>query len=338
MSVKRDITIEEPDEKIDSTLRPQSWGEYIGQEKIKKNVKVMIDAAKERKEAPDHLLFYGNAGLGKTSLAYLIARELNSNIKITSGPAIEKTGDLAALLTSLSEGDVLFIDEIHRVCKTIEEYLYPAIEDFRLNIVLGKGPMARTLELNLPHFTLIGATTRVGLVSPPLRSRFGGVFQLNFYEDAELEKILRRSADILGVKIEPSALNILARSSRFTPRIANNLLKRVRDFAQVEGRGIITKDIVQESLGFLEIDKLGLGPSDRRLLGILINKFQGGPVGLKSLAAASAEEEDTILNLYEPYLMQLGLVERTTQGRVATKTAYEHLNIKWQQDQQFYLL
>ncbi|MFA5746492.1 MAG: Holliday junction branch migration DNA helicase RuvB [Candidatus Paceibacterota bacterium] len=338
MSVKRDITIEEPDEKIDSTLRPQSWGEYIGQEKIKKNVKVMIDAAKERKEAPDHLLFYGNAGLGKTSLAYLIARELNSNIKITSGPAIEKTGDLAALLTSLSEGDVLFIDEIHRVCKTIEEYLYPAIEDFRLNIVLGKGPMARTLELNLPHFTLIGATTRVGLVSPPLRSRFGGVFQLNFYEDAELEKILQRSADILGVKIEPSALNILARSSRFTPRIANNLLKRVRDFAQVEGRGIITKDIVQESLGFLEIDKLGLGPSDRRLLGILINKFQGGPVGLKSLAAASAEEEDTILNLYEPYLMQLGLVERTTQGRVATKTAYEHLNIKWQQDQQFYLL
>jgi Holliday junction DNA helicase RuvB len=338
MSVKKDITIEEPDEKIDSTLRPQSWHEYIGQEKIKKNVKVMIDAAKKRKEPPDHLLFYGNAGLGKTSLAYLIARELNVNIKITSGPAIEKTGDLAALLTSLSEGDVLFIDEIHRVCKTIEEYLYPAIEDFRLNIVLGKGPMAKILELNLPHFTLIGATTRVGLVSPPLRSRFGGVFQLNFYEDIELERILQRSADILGVKIEPDALNVLARSSRFTPRVANNLLKRVRDFAQVEGRGIITKKIVQEALGFLEIDELGLGPSDRRLLSILINKFQGGPVGLKSLAAASAEEEDTILNLYEPYLMQLGLVERTTQGRMATKTAYKHLNIKWQQDQQFYLL
>jgi len=338
MSVKKNATIEEPDEKIDSTLRPQSWHEYIGQEKIKKNVKVMIDAAKKRKEPPDHLLFYGNAGLGKTSLAYLIARELNSNIKITSGPAIEKTGDLAALLTSLSEGDVLFIDEIHRVCKNIEEYLYPAIEDFRLNIVLGKGPMARILELNLPRFTLIGATTRVGLVSPPLRSRFGGVFQLNFYEDAELEKILQRSADILGVKIEPDALNILARSSRFTPRIANNLLKRVRDFAQVEGRGIVTKNIVQEALGFLEIDELGLGPSDRRLLGILINKFQGGPVGLKSLAAASSEEEDTILNLYEPYLMQLGLIERTTQGRMATKTAYDHLNIKWQQDQQFYLL
>jgi len=338
MSVKKDITIEEPDEKIDSTLRPQSWHEYIGKEKIKKNVKVMIDAAKKRKEPPDHLLFYGNAGLGKTSLAYLIARELNVNIKITSGPAIEKTGDLAALLTSLSEGDVLFIDEIHRVCKTIEEYLYPAIEDFRLNIVLGKGPMAKILELNLPHFTLIGATTRVGLVSPPLRSRFGGVFQLNFYEDIELERILQRSADILGVKIEPDALNVLARSSRFTPRVANNLLKRVRDFAQVEGRGIITKKIVQEALGFLEIDELGLGPSDRRLLSILINKFQGGPVGLKSLAAASAEEEDTILNLYEPYLMQLGLVERTTQGRMATKTAYKHLNIKWQQDQQFYLL
>lgn len=338
MAVKRNITIEEPDEKIDSTLRPQSWGEYIGQEKIKKNVKVMIEAAKKREESPDHLLFYGNAGLGKTSLAYLIARELGSDIKITSGPAIEKTGDLAALLTSLSEGDVLFIDEIHRICKTIEEYLYPAIEDFRLNIVLGKGPMAKTLEMALPRFTLIGATTRVGLVSPPLRSRFGGVFQLNFYEGADLERILQRSADILGVKIESDALNILARSSRFTPRVANNLLKRVRDFAQVEGKGVVTKDIVREALGFLEIDELGLGPSDRRLLGILINKFQGGPVGLKSLAAASAEEEDTILNLYEPYLMQLGMVERTTQGRVATKTAYDHLNIKWQQDQQFYLL
>ena len=338
MSVNKKLSIEEADEKIDSTLRPQAWNDYIGQEKIKKNVKVMIDAAKKRKEPPDHLLFYGNAGLGKTSLAYLIAKELDSNIKITSGPAIERIGDLAALLTNLSEGDVLFIDEIHRICKTIEEYLYPAIEDFRMNIIMGKGPMAKTLELHLPKFTLIGATTRVGLISPPLRSRFGGVFQLNFYAQMELEKILQRSADILKVRIEPDALDILARSSRFTPRIANNLLKRVRDFAEVEGQGIVTKEIVKSSLGFLEIDEIGLGPSDRRLLEILIKKFQGGPVGIKSLAAASAEEEDTILNLYEPYLMQLGLIGRTTQGRIATKLAYDHLKIKWQQDQQSYLI
>ncbi|MFA5249301.1 MAG: Holliday junction branch migration DNA helicase RuvB [Candidatus Paceibacterota bacterium] len=338
MSVKSNLPIDEPDEKIDSTLRPQAWQDYIGQEKIKRNVKVMIDAAKKRNEAPDHLLFYGNAGLGKTSLAYLIARELDSNIKVTSGPAIEKTGDLAALLTNLGEGDILFIDEIHRVCKTIEEYLYPAIEDFKLNIIIGKGPMARTLELELPRFTLIGATTRVGMVSPPLRSRFGGVFQLNFYEKMELERIIQRSADILGIRIEPFALDILAKSSRFTPRIANNLLKRVRDFAQVEGKGVVTKDIVKSALGFLEIDEMGLGPSDRRLLEIMINKFDGGPVGIRSLAAASAEEEDTILNLYEPYLMQLGLIERTTQGRVATKLAYDHLNIKWQENQRSFLL
>ena len=338
MSVKSNLPIDEPDEKIDSTLRPQAWQDYIGQEKIKRNVKVMIDAAKKRNEAPDHLLFYGNAGLGKTSLAYLIARELDSNIKVTSGPAIEKTGDLAALLTNLGEGDILFIDEIHRVCKTIEEYLYPAIEDFKLNIIIGKGTMARTLELELPRFTLIGATTRVGMVSPPLRSRFGGVFQLNFYEKMELERIIQRSADILGIRIEPFALDILAKSSRFTPRIANNLLKRVRDFAQVEGKGVVTKDIVKSALGFLEIDEMGLGPSDRRLLEIMINKFDGGPVGIRSLAAASAEEEDTILNLYEPYLMQLGLIERTTQGRVATKLAYDHLNIKWQENQRSFLL
>ncbi|MDD4624800.1 MAG: Holliday junction branch migration DNA helicase RuvB [Candidatus Paceibacterota bacterium] len=338
MSVKNKTIEEGPDEKIDSTLRPQAWGDYIGQEKIKRNVKIIIDAAKKRKEAPDHLLFYGNAGLGKTSLAYLIAKELGSDIRVTSGPAIERIGDLAALLTSLSEGDVIFIDEIHRICKTIEEYLYSAIEDFKMNIVMGKGPMAKTLEIDLPKFTLIGATTRAGLLSSPLHSRFGGVYQLNFYKQEELERILQRSADILGIKIKSEALSFLARSSRFTPRIANNLLKRVRDFAEIEGEGIVTEKIVKSSLSFLEIDEKGLGPSDRNLLEIMIKKFQGGPVGIKSLAAAAAEEEETILNLYEPYLMQLGMIERTSQGRIAAKSAYNHLKIKWEKDSQSYLI
>lgn len=337
MTVKKKTT-EDFDEKIDSTLRPQAWDDYIGQEKIKKNVKIIIDAAKKRKEMPDHLLFYGNAGLGKTSLAHLIAKEMGSSIKITSGPAIEKTGDLAALLTSLSEGDILFIDEIHRICKTIEEYLYPAIEDFKMNIVMGKGPMAKTLDLSLPRFTLIGATTRVGLLSSPLRSRFGGVYQLNFYSQKEVEKIIQRSACLLGIKIVPEAIESLACRSRFTPRIANNLLKRVRDFAEVAGQNTITKEAVQSSLNFLEIDEIGLGPSDRKFLKILIKKFQGGPAGIKSLAAAAAEEEDAILNLYEPYLMQIGLIERTSQGRIATKLAYNHLNMEWKENSQPYLI
>ena len=313
---------------LDLTLRPKAWSEYVGQEKIKKNIKIIIDAAKKRGEAPDHLLFYGSTGLGKTTLAHLIAKEMGSNIRATSGPAIERVGDLAAILTGLDESDVLFIDEFHRLNKLIEEYLYPAMEDFKLNIVIGKGPMARTMELPLPHFTLIGATTRLALLSSPLRNRFGATFQLNFYTLEDIEKIVQRSSRILGVGIEPEAIKIIARRSRFTPRVANRLLKRVRDFAQVEGEGVVTKNIAQKALGFLEIDEIGLEPGDRKILEAIIQKFEGGPVGLQALAAATSEEQDSILDIYEPYLMQLGFLERTPKGRLATKFAYQHLGLK----------
>jgi Holliday junction DNA helicase RuvB len=316
------------DEKLDLALRPKKWEDYIGQEKVKKNLKIILEAAKKRKEVPEHLLFYGNTGLGKTTLSYLIAKELKVNIKVTSGPAIEKAGDLAAILTNLEEGDILFLDEIHRLNKTLEEYIYPAMEEFKLNIIVGKGPMAKTLELKLPPFTLIGATTRIALLSSPLRSRFGAIFQLNFYSPEELEKILENSAKILKIKAEPEALKIIAKRSRFTPRVANRLLKRVRDFAQVEGEGVITERVANKALEFLEIDQLGLESGDRRILETIIKKFDGGPVGLQALAAASLEEEDTILEIYEPYLMQLGFIERTPKGRVATKRAYEHLRLK----------
>ncbi|MBZ9571863.1 Holliday junction branch migration DNA helicase RuvB [Patescibacteria group bacterium] len=312
---------------LDLTLRPQAWDEYIGQERIKKNIKIIIEAAKKRNQSPDHLLLYGNTGLGKTTLAYLIAKEMGVNIRVTSGPAIERAGDLAAILTNLSEGEVLFIDESHRINKVCEEYLYSAMEDFKLNLILGKGPMARTMELKLPHFTLIGATTRIALISAPLRNRFGATFQLNFYEISDIEKIIQRSSKILGVKTEPEAIKIIAKRSRFTPRVANRLLKRVRDFAQVEGKGIITKEIAKSSLGFLEIDEFGLEPGDRRILEVIIKKFGGGPVGLQAIAAASSEEEDTILDIYEPYLMQLGFIERTPRGRITTLLAYKHLKI-----------
>ena len=318
------------DEVLDLTLRPQTWAEYVGQEKIKRNLKIIIEAAKKRKEFPDHLLFYGSAGLGKTTLAHLIAKEMGSNIRVTSGPAIEKAGDLAAILTNLNEGDVLFIDEIHRLNKLIEEYLYPALEDFKLNIVMGKGPMARTMELSLPRFTLIGATTRLALLSMPLRNRFGATFQLNFYEIEDIGKIIQRSSHILGIEIEPEAIKIIAKRSRFTPRVANRLLKRVRDFAQVEGKGIITTKIAKSALDFLEIDKMGLEPGDRKILETIIKKFEGGPVGLQTLAAATFEEEDTILDIYEPYLMQLGFIERTPRGRLTIKAAYHHLGLKYQ--------
>lgn len=317
------------DETLDLTLRPKTWPEYVGQEKIKRNLKVIIDAAKKRGEPIEHLLFYGGSGLGKTTISHLIAQEMGSNIRVTSGPAIEKAGDLAAILTNLNKGDVLFIDECHRMNKLIEEYLYPALEDFKLNIIVGRGPLARTMELKLPHFTLIGATTRIALLSSPLRNRFGATFQLNFYETEDIEKIIQRSSYVLGVKIEPEAIKIIATRARFTPRVANRLLKRVRDFAQVEGKGIITKNITQKALGFLEIDEMGLEPSDRRILEVIIKKFEGGPVGLQTLAAATSEEQDSILDIYEPYLMQLGLIERTSRGRLATKVAYQHLGIKY---------
>ena len=315
------------DESLDFALRPKNWSDYVGQEKIKQNIQIIIAAAQKRNQSPDHLLLYGNSGLGKTTLAQLVAGQMQKEIRITSGPAIERAGDLAAILTNLNDGDVLFLDEIHRISNTVEEYLYPAMEDYKLNLILGKGPMARTMELKLPHFTLIGATTRPGLLSAPLRNRFGATFQLNFYTQEDIKKIVQRSADILGVKANPDALDIIAARSRSTPRIANKLLRRVRDFADVEGQGFITKEIAEKALDFLEIDKMGLEPGDRKILAALIEKFNGGPVGLQSLAAAAMEEEDTILDIYEPYLMQQGFIERTPKGRVATRLAYEHLGL-----------
>lgn len=317
------------DRGLDSTLRPQKWADYIGQEKVKSNLKVIIDAAKKRGETPEHLLFYGGSGLGKTTLAYLIAKEAGVSIKTTTGPAIERAGDLAAILTNLSEGDVLFIDECHRINKICEEYLYSAMEDFKLNLIIGKGPMARTMELVLPRFTLIGATTRLALISSPLRSRFGATFQLNFYGEKDMEEIIRRSSRILGIGITPAAVSLIAKCSRFTPRVANRLLKRVRDFAQVENKEAISEEIAQKALGFLEIDEKGLEPSDRKMLYSIIDRFEGGPVGLQALAAAASEEEDTILDIYEPYLMQLGFIERTAKGRLATKSAYLHLGLQY---------
>jgi len=324
----------EEDKALDLTLRPRSWEEYIGQTKVKKNLRIIIEAAKKRSEPIEHLLFYGGSGLGKTSISYLVAKEMGSNIRVTSGPVIEKAGDLAAILTNLSEGDVLFCDEFHRLNKLCEEILYPAMEDFKLNLILGRGPMARTMEIPLARFTLIGATTRLALLSSPLRSRFGATFQLNFYEKEELEKIIQRSAKILEVEIEEEAIKIIASRSRFTPRVANRLLKRVRDFAQVEGKGIITKGIAQKALDFLEIDKLGLEQGDRRILEAIIKKFGGGPAGLQALAATTSEEEDTILDIYEPYLMQLGFIERTPRGRIATKAAYQYLEVNYPRGQE----
>ena len=274
------------------------------------------------------MLFYGNSGLGKTTLANLVALEMGKEIRITSGPAIERAGDLAAILTNLAEGDVLFIDEVHRLSNTIEEYLYPAMEDYKLNLILGKGPMARTMELKLPKFTIIGATTRPGLLSAPLRNRFGATFQLNFYTQEDIKKIIERSAKILSIQINPEAIETIAKRSRFTPRVANRLLKRARDFAEVKGNGIITKGTALSALNFLEVDEAGLEPGDKKILLALIEKFNGGPVGLQSLAAASREEEDTILDIYEPYLMQCGFIERTPKGRVASIMAYEHLGLK----------
>ncbi len=315
------------DKTLDSTLRPKNWDGYVGQEKIKKNLKIIIEAARKRKEAPDHLLFYGNAGLGKTTISHLIAREMGADIRVVSGPAIEKAGDLASILTNLAEGDVFFIDECHRLNRIVEEYLYSAMEDFKLNIVVGRGPMAQTMEIELPKFTLIGATTRIALLSSPLRSRFGATFQLNFYEQKDIEKIIQQSAQILKTKIDIEAIQSIAARSRFTPRVANRLLKRVRDFAQVEEKEIITKNITEKALGFLEIDEKGLELGDRKILETIIKKFGGGPVGLQALAATTSEEKDTILDVYEPYLLSIGFIERTPKGRIATNLAHQHLGI-----------
>ena len=312
---------------LDQALRPSQWNDYIGQKNIKENLRILLQAARERKHPPEHLLFYGPPGLGKTTLAHLIAKEVGAQIKVTSGPAIEKVGDLASVLTNLSPGDILFIDEIHRLNKAIEEVLYPAMESGQLDIIIGKGPSARTIQLELPPFTLIAATTRIALLSSPLRSRFGGgVFRLEFYSDAEIEEIIKRSAKILGVAVEKAASKEIAKRSRFTPRTANYLLKRARDFAQVN-RGTLSKENVDKALALLGVDELGLTPSDRALLGTLIEKFAGGPVGLNTLAAALSEEQATIEEVHEPYLLQLGLLERTPRGRTATPKAFEHLKI-----------
>ncbi len=310
---------------LDQTLRPSSWDEYVGQEVIKNNLHILLSAAKERRNPPEHILFYGPPGLGKTTLAHLIAHELGGNLRSTSGPAIERVGDLAALLTNLVSGDILFIDEIHRLSRTIEEVLYPAMESGVLNIIIGKGPSARTLELPLPPFTLIAATTRVADLSAPLRSRFsGGVFRLEFYSEDDIAQIVRRSANILGVPVEESGVHEIARRSRSTPRTANYLLKRARDLAQIR-RIPLSGDVVSEALGMLEVDELGLTSLDRKLLTALIERFGGGPAGVSALAAALAEEPNTLSEVHEPFLLQLGLIERTLRGRVATAKAYKHL-------------
>ena len=317
------------DQNLDLTLRPKTLGEFTGQEKIKKNLSISIEAAKKRQEPIEHILFHGPSGLGKTTLSYLIANEMGKNIRITSGPTIEKVGDLGAILTNLEDGDILFIDEIHRLNKLIEEVLYPAMEDYALDIIVGKGPSARTIRLDLPKFTLIGATTRVDLISSPLLNRFGITHHLDYYQDGEITEIISRSSRMLGVDIDREAAERIAESSRQTPRISNRLLRRVRDFAEVRGTGRIDRDAVEDTFRHLEIDRYGLDPTDRKILETIITKFENNPVGLSTLAASMAESRDTIESIYEPYLLQLGFLIRTPRGRRATKLAYEHLGIKY---------
>ena len=329
---RRIITTEatEEDKKIETSLRPQLLREYIGQEKIKTTLKVYIDAAKSRKEALDHVLFYGPPGLGKTTLAGIIAKEMGTNMKVTSGPAIEKPGEMAAILNNLQEGDVLFVDEIHRLNRQVEEVLYPAMEDYAIDIMLGKDSSARSIRLDLPKFTLVGATTRAGLLTAPLRDRFGVIQRLEFYTPEELTTIVLRSAGALGVEIDVSGAAEIAKRSRGTPRLANRLLKRVRDFAQVKYDGRITKEVADFALDILDVDKLGLDQNDRNILLMMIEKFEGGPVGLDTLAAALGEDPGTLEDVYEPYLLMNGLINRTPRGRMATVNAYRHLGICYQ--------
>jgi len=319
---------------VDLNLRPKHLSEFIGQEKVKDNLKIAIVAAQKRQEPLDHILFHGPPGLGKTTLAYIIATEVGVNIKVSSGPAIERPGDLAAIITNLRQGDILFIDEVHRLSRIVEEKLYPAMEDFVFDVFLGKGPAARSLRLNLPHFTLIGATTRFALLSPPLRDRFGATYHLDFYDELAIEKILKHSSTILKVPVKEGGLGQIAQRARGTPRVANRLLKRLRDYSQVKANGIITEEVALEGLSKLELDSVGLDEIDHKILHTIISKFDGGPVGLDTIAASISEDANTIMDVYEPYLLQLGFLDRTPRGRLATRLAYEHLGLPCNRDYQ----
>jgi len=325
--------LKKEDTSLDLALRPGRWDEYIGQEKIKRNLRVLIEAARKRKEPIEHVLLYGPAGLGKTTLANLVAKEMGASLKVTSGPAIEKVGDLAAILTNMEEGDMLFIDEAHRLHKVVEEMLYPAMENGTLDIILGKGPSARTLQLQLPRFTIIAATTRAGLLSSPFRSRFGATHRLEFYQKDEIKKIIARSAALLGANLLDEAVDVIANASRFTPRVANRILKRVRDFAQVHDHEPVTRAVAQSALAMMDVDPIGLEATDLHILNTIITKYHGGPVGLKTIAASTSEEIETIEDIYEPYLLQIGFLARSMKGRIATKDAYEHLGIPFEAGQ-----
>src|SRR5512144_3178264 len=319
---------------LDLALRPVSFDEYVGQDRVKDNLKVFIQAARERGEALDHVLFSGPPGLGKTTLAHIIAREMGVNIRVTSGPVIERAGDLAAILTNLRAGDVLFIDEVHRLGRAVEEVLYPAMEDFALDIVIGKGPSARSIRLKLPHFTVVGATTRLALVTAPLRARFGAVYRLDYYDLNAMKSSVSRAAAMLKVEVEPGGVEEIGRRARGTPRVALRLLRRVRDYAQVRADGKVTSRIAKEALDLLQVDPLGLDDLDRRVLKTIISKYGGGPVGLNTIAASISEEQDTIMDVVEPYLLQLGFLDRTAQGRIATRSAYEHLKLEYHENGQ----